>query len=68
MNQAFKASKNFDPKVFKFEESSKNLKNNKFLTNVLPKIHCNDYSIHLPTKVKKIFLFELRSQEDRIKL
>ena len=39
-NQASKASKNFHPKVFKFEESSKNLKNNKFLTSVLPEIHC----------------------------
>ena len=46
--------KNFHPKAFAFEESSKNLKNKKSLTSSKLEICCEDHSIHLPTKVEKI--------------
>ena len=50
MNQAFKALKNFNLKGFTFED----LKNNKSLISSKLEICCEDRSIHLPTKIKKI--------------
>ena len=51
VNRASKTSKNFHPKIFAFEESSKN---HKSLTNSNLYIHCEDYLVHLPTKVEEI--------------
>ena len=50
MDQASKAPKNFNLIAFTF----KDLKNNKSLISSKLEICCEDRSIHLPTKVKKI--------------
>ena len=57
-DQVFKRPKlwrNSVSRIFEeLEVSLKNLKDNKFLTNSRLEIRCEDRSIHLPTKVKKI--------------
>ena len=50
MDQASKAPKNFNLRAFTFED----LKNNKSLISSKLEIFCENHSIHLPTKVKKI--------------
>ena len=50
MDQASKTPKNFNLRTFTFED----LKNNKSLISSKLEICCEDHSIHLPTKVKKI--------------